>query len=548
MKVIIVGGVAGGASAAARLRRLDETMDITMYEKSGFVSYANCGLPYYIGDVIKEERELTLQTPQSFKRRFNVDVKVNHEVIAIDPVHQVVKVHNLEDGSLIEDHYDRLILSPGAKPFNPYGQKEGVYTLRNVEDTLRLKAVVEKKQPKSAVVIGGGFIGVEMAENLKEIGVDVHLVQKADQLMLPFDKDMAAYLHREVVAHGIHLYLDQAVEEIDDDLQVTLSNGQRFRTDLVVVAIGVMPDTHLVKDLNMKLGIKDSIVVNDRMETSIDHIYAVGDAVIVENQDRLISLAGPANKQGRIAANQICGIDDRYQGSYGSSVIKVFNLTAASTGWNEALLHHAKIDYDYVILSPNHHAGYYPNAKPIMMKVLFEKNTYRLLGAQAIGEEGVAKVMDVLATAMQAKMSALDLADLDLVYAPPYSSAKHPVNMAGFMIENIKQGTLKQYYLKNLAELQARKDVTLLDTRTKREYEAGHVDGYINIPVDELRGRMDELDASRPVYVMCQSGVRSYIASRMLANAGFEAYNFTGGYQYYHATMVSQYDCGLTKN
>ena len=563
MKVVIVGGVAGGATAAARIRRLDEQAEIVVFERSGFISYANCGLPYYIGGVIEDPEELTLQTPESFFSRFRVSMRVRHEVTAIHPDKKAVSVTDLETGEVFEESYDKLILSPGAKPTQPRLPGVGLnklFTLRTVEDTFRIKAYISENHPKSAVLAGGGFISLELAENLRELGMEVTIVQRPKQLMNPFDPDMAAFIHSEMRRHGVKLapgHTVEGFEEKDGGVDVLLKDEAPLHADMVVLAIGVSPDTQLARDAGLELGVKGSIVVNDQMETSVPDIYAVGDAVQVKHfvtgQDVLLSLAGPANKQGRIAADNICGGDSHYTGSQGSSVIKVFDMTAATTGVNETNAKKAGLDVDTVILSPMSHAGYYPGGKVMTMKAVFEKETYRLLGAQIVGYEGVDKRIDVLATAIRAGLKATELKDLDLAYAPPYSSAKDPVNMAGFMIENIAKGVLKQWHLADVDTLPRDGSVTLLDTRTVGEFDGGHIDGFLNIPVDELRERLGELDKSKPVYVICQSGLRSYIACRILAGNGFECYNFSGGFRFYDAVthdrclIESATACGMDK-
>lgn len=563
MKVVIIGGVAGGATAAARIRRLDEQAQILVFERSGYISYANCGLPYYIGDVIHDKEELTLQTPESFYARFRVEMKVRHEVTAIHPDRKTVTVKNLESGELFEESYDKLILSPGARPTQPRLPGVGldkVFTLRTVEDTLRIREFIDRHHPKSAVLAGGGFIGLELAENLREQGMEVTIVQRPRQLMNPFDADMASFLHSQVRRHGVRLALGHTVEgfeEKEGGVDVLLKEEEPLHGDMVILAIGVTPDTALAKEAGLELGIKGSIVVNDRMETSVPDIYAAGDAVQVKHsvtgQEALISLAGPANKQGRIIADNICGGDSRYFGSQGSSVIKVFDMTAAVTGINETNARKAGLDVDTVILSPMSHAGYYPGGRVMTMKVVFEKGTYRLLGAQIVGYEGVDKRIDVLATAIHAGMSAIELKDLDLAYAPPYSSAKDPVNMAGFLVDNIADGVLRQWHLEDLEKLPRDGSVTLLDVRTAGEYGCGHIEGFRNIPVDELRERLDEIEKGRPVYVICQSGLRSYIACRILEGNGYEAYNFSGGYRYYAAVVNDRelietaFSCGMDK-
>lgn len=543
MKIVIIGGVAGGATAAARIRRLDEQAEIVVFEKSGYISYANCGLPYYIGGVIEQKSSLTLQTPESFWKRFRVDMRVKHEVIKINPEKKTVEVHNLNTDEVFEETYDKLIVSTGAKPTQPRLPGVGLdklFTLRTVEDTFKIKEYIDANKPKSVVLAGGGFIGLELAENLRELGMDVTIVQRPKQLMNPFDSDMAAIIHGEMRKHGVKLHLGYTVEGFEETLQgvkVLLKDTEPLHADMVILAIGVTPDTKLAKEAGLELGIKDSIVVNDRMETSVKDIYAVGDAVQVKHAvtglDALISLAGPANKQGRIVADNVCGGDSRYKGSQGSSVIKVFDMTAATTGINVANAKKAGLDVEYVILSPMSHAGYYPGGKMMTLKVVFEKETYRILGAQAVGYDGVDKRIDVLATAIHMGMKATELKDLDLAYAPPYSSAKDPVNMAGFIIDNISNGTLKQWFLEEVEEIQGREDVVRLDTRTVAEYERGHIEGFQNIPVDELRERLDEIETGKPVYVICQSGLRSYIATRILVGNGYECYNFAGGYRFY---------------
>ncbi|MCI9100250.1 MAG: FAD-dependent oxidoreductase [Lachnospiraceae bacterium] len=550
MKVVIIGGVAGGATAAARIRRLDENAEIIIFERSGYISYANCGLPYYIGGVITDPQDLTLQTPENFFQRFRIDIRVHHEATAIFPDKKSISVRNLETGEEFEESYDKLLLSPGAKPARPRlpgTDMDKLFTLRTVEDTLAVKEYIDKHHPKSAVLAGGGFISLETAENLRELGMEVTIVQRPRQLMNPFDPDMAAFIHAEMRRNGVKLALGHTVEgfeEKDGGVDVLLKDEPPLHADMVVMAIGVTPDTHLAKEASLKLGLKDSILVNSRMETSAPDIYAVGDAVqvthYVTKEDALIALAGPANKQGRIAADNICKEDSQYLGSQGSSVIKVFEMTAASTGVNETNAKKAGLDVDKVILSPMNHAGYYPGGRLMTMKVVFEKETYRLLGAQIVGYEGVDKRIDVLSTAIHAGMTAAQLKDLDLAYAPPYSSAKDPVNMAGFMIDNIARGILKQWFLEDVPDVCKKDNVTLLDVRTKAEYSRGHMEGFKNIPVDELREKLEEIEKDRPVYVICQSGLRSYIAARILAGNGYDVYNFSGGFRFYDTVTNDQ--------
>ena len=563
MKVVIVGGVAGGATAAARLRRLDESAEIVVFERSGYVSYANCGLPYYIGGIITDRAELTLQTPESFWRRFRVDMRVRHEVTAIHPDTKTVDVKNLATGEVFAESYDKLILSPGARPTQPALPGVGIdrlFTLRTVEDTLKLREFIEQHHPRSAVLAGGGFIGIELVENLRDLGLDVTVVQRPKQLLNPLDADMAAFLHAQLREKGVKLMLGRTVEGFaadGDRVNVLIKDEAPLTADMVVLAIGVTPDTALAKDAGLELGIKGSIVVNDRMETSVPDIYAVGDAVQVKHsvtgQDTLLSLAGPANKQGRIAADNICGGDSRYLGSQGSSVIKVFDMTIAATGVNEKTARQAGIDCDKVFLSPMSHAGYYPGGKVMTMKVVFEKGTYRLLGAQIVGYEGVDKRIDVLATAIHAGLTGPQLKDLDLAYAPPYSSAKDPVNMAGFMIENLSRGLVEQFFPEDVDALPRDGSATLLDVRTPGEYAAGHAEGFVNLPVDDLREHLAEIPADKPVYLICQSALRSYIACRILSQHGLRCSHLSGGWRLYEAVMRDRaaaqeaLPCGMEK-
>lgn len=562
MKIVIVGGVAGGATAAARIRRLDENAEIIIFERSGFISYANCGLPYYIGGVIEDEQDLTLQTPESFFRRFKIVAKVNHEVTDIDTKNKTVSVTDLKTGTSFTETYDKLILSPGAKPVLPdfYIKNERVFTLRTVEDTLKIRAFIEHKQPKTAVVIGGGFIGLEMAENLMHLGVKTAVVQLSNHLLPTVDCDMASFIHANFRRYGVQLLLNANTEKLTangEQISLETDNKNKLNADMVVVSIGVTPENTLAKQAGLELGVKGAIKVKANMETSVPDIYAVGDAVQVKHfiteQDVVISLAGPANKQGRIVADNICGLNSEYQGSQGSSVIKLFDMTVATTGINEQQAKASGIEYEKVILTQNSHAGYYPNAMAMTVKLLFEKETYKILGAQIVGYDGVDKRIDVIATAIRAGMKANELKDLDLAYAPPYSSAKDPVNMAGFVADNIKNGVVKQFYYEDIPALRERKDAILLDTRTPFEYMHGCADGFINIPLDDLRERLGELDKTKKIYVMCQSGLRSYLATRILTQNGFDAYNFAGGFRLYSSIKNEEllskqcYSCGMEK-
>lgn len=540
MKVVIVGGVAGGASAAARLRRLDESAEIVMIERSGFVSYANCGLPYFVGNVITDRAKLTLQTPESFKQRFNVDARVSQEAVEIDRASHEVVVKDLASSTVNREAYDKLILSPGAKPTIPnipIAESNKVFTLRTVEDTFAIHDYLDSAQPQSAAVIGGGFIGMEVAENLVERGISVTLYQRPSHVLPILDDDMAAFVHAEMTAHGIDLRLKADVREIaqsDGSIAVTDQDGT-LSYDMAVLAIGVTPESSLAVKAGLETGAKGAIVVDEHMRTSDPDIYAVGDAVQVKNfvteADAHIALAGPANKQGRIAADNICGINSTFDGSLGSSVLKVFDLTVAATGLNAKAAEAAGLDFDYALLSPASHATYYPGGSPIRLKVLFERTTGRILGAQAVGKSGVEKRIDVIATAIHAHMTGQDLAELDLTYAPPYSSAKDPVNMAGFIISNIMGGIVQQVQWDRALNLQ--EDEVLLDTRKQAERDRGHVPGSLFIPVDELRGRLNELPRDKRILVHCQSGVRSYIACRILAQNGFDCANVAGGWAFY---------------
>ena len=561
MKVIIVGGVAGGATAAARLRRLDENAEIIVFERTGYVSYANCGLPYFIGGVITEKRALTLQTPESFKRRFNIDVRIKSEVTDIDTENKTVTVRDLTSGKVYTERYDKLLLSPGAKASVPDIKGIGsprVFTLRTVEDTFAIYDFVTENKAKKAVVIGGGFIGIETAENLMHRGLSVTVLTHGKQVMPPFDYDMACQLHAYMRSHGVDLRTERHTVEITDNggICVRTEEDGNIQADLVIAATGVAPDSALAAKAGIKTGMKGAILVNSRMQTSAEDVYAVGDAVQVVNfvsgKDALIALAGPANKQGRIAADNIAGRNSEYKGSQGSSVIKIFGLTAASTGLNEKAAAAAGIDYDKTVTFSASHATYYPGATDMTVKLIFSKTDGKVLGAQIIGFDGVDKRIDVIATAIRAGMTVHDLTELDLAYAPPYSSAKDPVNMAGYVASNVLDGDMKQFHWNEVAALCKRDDVTMLDVRTPREFAQGHFPNAINIPVDVLRGRIDELDKSKPVYVNCYSGLRSYIACRMLAAHDLDCHNLSGGFGFYSYIAYDKTfdetcrgDCGL---
>lgn len=556
MKVVIIGGVAGGASAAARLRRLDEQAEIILLERGEYISFANCGLPYYIGGVIKEKSALTLQTPQQFYNRFRIDVRVKNEALSIDPVRHIVTIRRTDDGSTYEESYDKLILSPGAAPIRPPIpgiDDEAVFTLRNIPDTMQIDAFIHEREPKSAVVVGGGYIGVEMAENLSHAGIDTTIVELSDHLIAPLDFDMAADVHNYLAQKGVSVILNNGVTAIEREngrLNVKLQNGA-VSADLLIMAVGVRPETTLAKECGLLLNARGAIIVNERMETTNPDIYAVGDAVeitdFVSKNAAVIPLAGPANKQGRIAADNICGGDSRYTGTQGSAVLKIFDMTVATTGLNEKSASAAGIDYDKTYTFSASHASYYPGANNMSVKLLWEKGTLKLIGAQIVGFDGVDKRMDVLATAIRFGAKVTDLIELELCYAPPFGSAKDPVNMAGFVAENVVSGKLKQFFWHDVASLPRDGSVTLLDVRTDTERSRGAIDGFMHIPVDSLREHLDLLPKGKPVYVHCHSGLRSYIACRILSGYGYDCYNLAGGWRLYEAVTqnrrVPEYRC-----
>lgn len=542
-KVVIVGGVAGGASAAARLRRLDENAEIVMFEKGEFISFANCGLPYYVSGEIKEQSALTLQTPKSFNARFNVDVRILSEVIAINPDEKKVTVKKVVDGTTYEESYDELVLSMGADPIRPNIkgiESNKVFTIRNIPDTLRLKEYIDYKKPQRAVVVGGGFIGLEIAENIKAVGVDVTIVEMSNQVIAPIDYDMAAEVHCHLRSKGVKLMLNSALEEIeekDNALEVTIS-GRKVETDMVVMAIGVKPESKMAIEAGIEVNSRGAIKVDSHMRTNIKNIYAIGDVIEITNfitkEKSYVPLAGPANKQGRIVADNICGLGTVYTGTQGSSVMKVFDITVASTGLNEKEAKRQGLDYGKVYTYSANHATYYPGASMMAIKTIYEKKTGKILGAQIVGRDGVDKRCDVYAVAIRANMTAYDLTNLELCYAPPYGSAKDPVNMAGYVIENTLTGKVEHICWENLEAAKADENGILLDVRTEAEVaNAGIIDGFINIPVDNLRARISELDKSKTIYITCQIGLRGYIAARILSQLGYKCKNFSGGYRFY---------------
>ncbi|MFY9176165.1 MAG: CoA-disulfide reductase [Caldicoprobacterales bacterium] len=541
-KVVVVGGVAGGASAAARLRRLDEDMKIVLLERGEHISYANCGLPYYIGGIIEDKEDLLVQTPEDMRQRFNIDIRVNNEVLNIHADKKQVEVQNKITGQKYLESYDKLILSPGAEPLRPPIpgiEGENIFTLRNVRDTFRIADYIGENKCSNAVVVGGGFIGLEMAENLHHRGLSVTLVEMADQVMAPLDYEMAAIIHGYLKTMGIELILKDGVKAFGEEegcVLVELQSGTRLKTDLVILAIGVRPETALAKGAGLDIGETGGIKVNKHLQTSNPHIYAVGDAVevldFINGSPALIPLAGPANKQGRIAANNICGIEDTYKATQGTSIVKLFDITAASTGNNEKTLKKFNIPHQCCHIHSPSHATYYPGASTMAIKLLFSPEDGQVLGAQIVGHEGVDKRIDVLATAIRGRMTVYDLQELELAYAPPYSSAKDPVNMAGYVASNTLMGhhpTIQWYEIDDLNKEQT----LILDTRTREEYSMGAIPGSINIPVDELRQNFDSIahQKDKDIVVYCRSGQRSYIATRMLMQKGFKnVRNLSGGY------------------
>jgi len=545
-KILIVGGVAGGASTAARLRRVDEKSEIIMFEKGDYISFANCGLPYYIGETIEERDALLLQTPEAMKERFNIDVRVKNEVLKINKEKKEVEVRDINTGNVYVETYDYLVLSPGSNPLKPPIpgiDSPNIFTLWNIPDTDRIKNYVDNKKPKRAAVIGGGFIGIEMAENLHERGIDVSIVEMADQVMAPIDFEMAQVVHQHLRSKNVHLYLKDGVkgfEYKDGVTSVTLQSGRTIDADIVLLSIGVRPQSNLAKDAGLELNQRGGIVVDDTMKTSDDSIYALGDAVEVKDfmndLKTMIPLAGPANKQGRIVANVLAGRKETYKGTQGTSIAKVFDLTVASTGHNEKILKRNKLEYgkDYKvsIIHSKSHAGYYPGAIPMTIKLIFT-NEGTILGAQIVGYDGVDKRIDVIATTIRLGGTIYDLKELELAYAPPFSSAKDPVNMAGFTAENILSGDMDVIQWHEIDKLDKSKSI-IVDVRDAIEREMGFIEGSVNIPVNELRNRISELDKDKTIVIYCAVGLRGYIATRVLMQSGFKnVKNLSGGYATY---------------
>lgn len=542
-RILIVGGVAGGASCAARARRLSETAEIIMFERGPFVSFANCGLPYYVGDVITDEKKLLVANADLFHQRFNIDVRLENEVMAIDRATQQITVKNRKTGEVYQEAYDALVLAPGAAPIRPPLpgiDLPGIFALRTIPDSRRIREWIATHQVKQAVVVGGGFIGLEMAENLVHRGIAVTLIEAQSQVMAPLDPEMVAPVHERLRSHQVTLCLGDSVAEFKSNsnggIDVSTKSGATYPAELVILGIGVRPETTLAKDARLEIGDRGGIRVNDQMQTSDPHIWAVGDAVEVKDfvtgEWTVIPLAGPANRQGRIAADVICGRNSTFRGVQGTSVCGVFGLTIASTGANEKTLQRLGWDYGKVYLHPGHHVGYYPNAKPIDLKLLFSNQDGRILGAQAVGEEGAEKRIDVIAMALQTGATVFDLEEAELCYAPQFGAAKDPVNMAGMIAANALRGDAPLVHWQQLADTNGG---LLLDVRSADEFEAGHLEGAVNIPLPELRDRLYELNPDQEIWVYCQVGQRAYYATRALRLNGFNAYNLSGGFKTYRA-------------
>lgn len=539
MKVLIVGGVAGGAGAAARLRRNDENAEIILLEKSGYISFANCGLPYYIGDVIVDRNDLLIQTPESFNAWFNVDVRVNSEVVSVDAANKTVTVKDLKSGRIYGEGYDALVLSPGAKPVKPPLpgiDRENVFSLRNIEDTFKIKDFISVYRPKSAAIIGGGFIGLEMADSFHGLGMDVSIIEASGHVIATLDGDMAHDVHSHIRSKGVKLHLASKLTEIGDGFVMT-DKGDRIDAGIVIVSVGVRPETGFLQDSGLQLGSRGEIVVNEYLETSAAGVYAVGDAIAVKDfvsgRETLVPLASPANKQARIAADNITGRKVPYKGTQGTAIAKVFDMTVAMTGQSETALKSAGTPYKKSYTSSMSNAGYYPGGKAMFIKLLFRPENGKLLGAQITGVKGVDKRIDQFAAALRHNGTVYELEELELAYAPPFSSAKDPVNMAGYVAENILTGKSDVFYVEDLPDIPW--DAVLLDVRTAGEFRRGSINGAVNIPLDALRANLERLDRSKEIYAYCQVGLRGYIAEQILRQNGFRVKNLSGGYRLYHA-------------
>lgn len=540
-KIIIVGGVAGGASTAARLRRLDEDANIIMFEKGEFISFANCGLPYYIGGAISEREKLVVQTVEAMSSKFNLDIRNLSEVIKIDKDEKQITVKNHKTGEIYKESYDTLVLSPGANPLKPpipgLNECDNLFTLRNIPDTDKVKEYVDNNKPKNAVVIGGGFIGLEMAENLNERGIKVTLVEASEQVMAPLDIEMASIVHDHLIDKGVELILKDGVQSFSDNgKKVILGSNKEISTDMIILAIGVKPETTIVKEAGIKTNERGAIIVDKYMKTSDENIYALGDAVevmdFVNKKPTMIPLAWPANRQGRIVANNICGIKEKYKGTLGSSVAKIFDYTVATTGNNEKTLERLGIDYEVIHIHPGSHAGYYPGSFPISIKMTFDKKSGKIFGAQAVGMDGVEKRIDIIATAIKAEFTVFDLQDIEPCYAPPYNSAKDPVNMLGYYASNIIEDMVETVQWHEIDDIVTNGGV-IIDVREEFELVTGGIEGSIHIPLGQLRDRLNEIPKDKKLYVTCQVGLRGYIACRLLKQHGFECINIDGGVKTY---------------
>ncbi|WEA56098.1 FAD-dependent oxidoreductase [Lactococcus lactis] len=535
-KILIVGGVAGGMSAATRLRRLNENAEIIVFEKGPYVSFANCGLPYYVGGEIAEREKLIVQSAKALKNRFNLEVRENSEVIAIDSEGKKVTV--VSNGESYVESYDKLILSPGAKPLIPQikglNQATNVFSLRNIPDVDKIMTYLKAKAPKSATIIGAGFIGLEMAENLAKRGLSVTIVEKAPHVLPTIDREMAAFVNEELIKNNLSVMTNRGAVEFKND-EILLDNGESLQSDLTILSVGIQPETSLAKSAGIKLGLRNAILVDKHYETSVKDIYAVGDAIVVKNQlgqDALISLASPANRQGRQVADIISGLPVKNRGSLGTAIVRVFDLQVASTGLSEFQLRGLKINHKIVHVTANNHAGYYPDATSIVLKLIFEPESGQIFGAQAIGKEGVDKRIDILSTAIKAKLTIFDLPELELTYAPPFGSAKDPVNMAGYAAINLLLGQSENIQWHELAAELAKGKV-LLDVRNPNELAKGKFKNSQNIPLDDLRERLNELDKKTEYIVSCQSGLRSYNAERILKQEGYKVKNLDGAFGLY---------------
>lgn len=552
MRYLIIGGVASGASFACRLRRLDEQAEIKIYEKTNFVSYANCGLPYFIGDVIKEESSLTLQTPYSLKARFNIDVKVNSEVIKINKEDKTIVIKDLKTNEVYLDYYDKLIIATGAEAIKIAPLSNKIYELKTVEDSIKIKSIINSKENniKDVIVIGGGFIGLEISENLVKANKKVTLIEGSNHCLASLDLDMASFLHNVLRNNGINLLLNTLVikiEEVNNKVRVYFKDNSYLESDILIESIGVKPSSKLAKEAGLDLDFKDSIKVNNNFQTSDKDIYAIGDVTsiksFIDNEITYIPLAGLANKEGRELANYLVNNENIDLKALGTSILKIFSLNIASTGFNEEILRRKGIPYEKIYLSPLNHASYYLEASPLTIKVMFDKSNFEILGAEIIGNGGVDKRIDVLSTAIKFNIKGYDLTKLELSYAPPFSSAKDPINMIGYIIENIKNGLIRQHYFEEVDSLIHDKNVMLVDVRSKEEYELGHIPSSINIPLDELRDNLSKLDKNKEIVLICQSALRSYIGCRILSNLNYNTSHLAGGYRIY--SMI-KHDQGLT--